>query len=187
MATHQIHDEKSTVYFVTFACYNWVSLFELTNTYSYFDKWFSYLDSKEVSLLGYVIMPNHFHGLLFVRESCDLTLNTLVSNGKRFLAYEIVRVLKERNEKPILRLLEAGVSRSEKAKGSAHRVFRPSFDAKPCFDKEMVEVKLDYIHHNPVQGKWSLSEDWTIYPYSSAGFYMDEKPHKYIRHYMDFI
>ncbi|GAB5528155.1 MAG: hypothetical protein Roseis2KO_60270 [Roseivirga sp.] len=187
MPTHQIHDEKNTVYFVTFTCYNWLSLIELTYTYHYFDKWFSHLNSKKVSLLGYVIMPNHFHGLFFVPESCDQSLNTLVSNGKRFLAYEIIKVLKARNEVTTLTLLEAGVSNAEKSKGSIHKVFRPSFDAKPCFDREMVETKLDYIHHNPVQGKWNLVQDWTEYPYSSAGFYELERPHEFLEHYMDFI
>ncbi len=187
MPTHQVHDEKNTIYFVTFTCYNWLSLIELTHTYSYFDKWFSSLNSKNVSLLGYVIMPNHFHGLLFVPESCDKSLNTLVSNGKRFLAYEIINVLKGQNEMKTLKLLESGVSDIEKSKGSIHKVFRSSFDAKPCFDREMVETKLDYIHHNPAQGKWSLVEDWTEYPYSSAGFYMYESPHEYLKHYMDFI
>ena len=35
----------------------------------------------------------------------------------------------------------------------------------------MVEQKLDYIHHNPVKGKWALVEDFALYPHSSAGFY----------------
>ena len=30
---------------------------------------------------------------------------------------------------------------------------------------------LDYIHHNPVNGKWSLVEDYVDYPYSSARYY----------------
>ena len=36
--------------------------------------------------------------------------------------------------------------------------------------KEINRV-LDYIHHNPVSGKWRLAEDFTKYPHSSAGFY----------------
>jgi hypothetical protein len=35
----------------------------------------------------------------------------------------------------------------------------------------MIEQKLDYIHHNPVSGKWNLVEDFTRYPHSSAAFY----------------
>lgn len=35
----------------------------------------------------------------------------------------------------------------------------------------MIEQKLDYIHHNPVSGKWNLIEDFAKYPHSSAQFY----------------
>ena len=38
--------------------------------------------------LGYVIMPNHAHFLLRVPVSG--AINTMLGNGKRFLAYEII-------------------------------------------------------------------------------------------------
>jgi hypothetical protein len=31
--------------------------------------------------------------------------------------------------------------------------------------------KIDYIHFNPVSGKWNLAKDYLDYYYSSAGFY----------------
>jgi putative transposase len=31
--------------------------------------------------------------------------------------------------------------------------------------------KLDYIHNNPVKGKWQLAKDYLSYHYSSARFY----------------
>jgi hypothetical protein len=30
---------------------------------------------------------------------------------------------------------------------------------------------MDYIHRNPVSGKWSLVKDFTTYEHSSASFY----------------
>ena len=38
-------------------------------------------------------------------------------------------------------------------------------------DTEGERRTLDYIHGNPVQGKWSLVNDFVEYPYSSARFY----------------
>jgi hypothetical protein len=35
----------------------------------------------------------------------------------------------------------------------------------------MTEQNVEYIHHNPVRGKWSLCDDFAKYPYSSTGFY----------------
>jgi hypothetical protein len=70
-----------------------------------------------------------------------------------------------------LEKLEAGVRPKEKVKGKLHQVFRLSFDARVCLSEKMVWQKLNYIHRNPVSGKWSLVDDFTKYPHSSTGFY----------------
>ena len=38
----------------------------------------------------------------------------------------------------------------------------------------------NYIHHNPVIGKWNLCNEFTDYPHSSAAFYYDNKPHPFV-------
>ena len=187
MSTHRLHNQKDAIYFITFTCLEWWSLFEITQCHYAFDKWFEYLQSKCVSLLGYVIMPNHFHGLLYLPQECDKNLNQLVSNGKRFLAYEVVKLLEEHGEMEVLKKLSDAVSAQERSKGKKHEVFRPSFDAKECYDVRMVETKLNYIHFNPVRGKWRLVEDYVEYPYSSAAFYEMGASHKYLKHYRDFV
>ncbi len=35
----------------------------------------------------------------------------------------------------------------------------------------MLEQKLDYIHANPISGKWNLVDDYANYEHSSARFY----------------
>ncbi len=37
--------------------------------------------------------------------------------------------------------------------------------------RKTIEQKLEYIHNNPVQGKWMLANDPLDYLYSSARFY----------------
>lgn len=37
---------------------------------------------------------------------------------------------------------------------------------------KLLHQKLDYMHANPVSGKWSLVGDPAKYRYSSAGFYV---------------
>jgi REP element-mobilizing transposase RayT len=187
MATHSKHTEIGTIYFITFTCFEWLPLFDKTSLYEYFNKWFDYLLKNDASLVGYVIMPNHFHGLVYLGDKCGVSLNNLVGNGKRFLAYEIVERLKKSGQSDLLTQLSSHVRESEKNKNKQHEVFRLSFDAKKCFNRKIVEQKLDYIHHNPVSGKWSLVEDWRTYPYSSAGFYELGKDNKYLLHYRDVI
>ena len=63
---------------------------------------------------------------------------------------------------------------------SMHKGFQPSFDAKEIYSLPFFHQKLDYIHHNPVSGKWKLSHEYTDYPHSSAAFYVDNKPHEFV-------
>lgn len=162
-------------------------LFEETTLYGYFDKWFDYLSQRHFHLTGYVIMPNHFHGLIYVSPEASVSLNRLIGNAKRFLAYEIVTRLKQQDRETLLDRLAGQVTEKERKKGKQHQVFRLSFDAKLCFSRKMVEEKLMYIHRNPVSGKWKLVEDWVDYQYSSAAFYEKGTEHPYLVHYMQIL
>ena len=67
-----------------------------------------------------------------------------------------------------------------------HQIFKPSFDARVCFNEKMIEQKLEYIHHNPVKGKWNLVDDFTKYQHSSACFYeRDQHTDVELIHYKD--
>ena len=109
----------------------------------------------------------------------------LVGEGKRFMAYDIVNNLLKANKTGLLKVVKQGVNESELKVGKKHQVFELSFDARKCFDRQMVEQKLDYIHYNPVNGKWALVEDFVEYQHSSAAFYELGSKNKYVTHYRD--
>jgi REP element-mobilizing transposase RayT len=113
-------------------------------------------------------MPNHIHLLIFLPENAP-ELMLVIGNAKRFMAYEIVKRLKNRQD--ILDILESGVKPPERKKGKLHQVFEESYDAKECFSSEFIEQKLNYIHKNPISGKWKLADTYIDYPHSSARFY----------------
>jgi REP element-mobilizing transposase RayT len=169
MSTHRNHDESETFYFITFTCFKWLPLFEETKIYDYLPFWFDKIKQQGGLLSGYVIMPNHMHLIIYLKES-KRGLNKIIAESKRFLAYEIVRRLKLNSKLDLLARLSSGVQPNEKAKKKKHQVFRLSFDAKPLDEKE-VETVLDYIHRNPVSGKWNLVEDFTDYLFSSSIYY----------------
>src|SRR5687768_11271830 len=81
------------IYYITFTCLKWMPLFEMTKGYDLVYKWFDVLKKKEHIISGYVIMPNHLHAIIALRNA-STTMNKIVSNGKRFLAYELVNRLK---------------------------------------------------------------------------------------------
>lgn len=170
MSIRTLH-EAHNCWFITFTCYDWKPLFELTAAYDLAYKWFKYLtDSKKAQVLGYVIMPNHLHVILYLPDD-TVNLNKLIANGKRFLAYDIIKRLKAANHNTVLAELGNAVMTTDKSKGQKHRVFEPSFDAKPIHTEEFFWQKLQYIHLNPVKGKWNLAEHYTDYEHSSAAFY----------------
>jgi hypothetical protein len=99
------------------------------------------------------------------------SLNTVIGNAKRFLAYEIIKRLGEKKATSLLDILHAGVKKRERKKGQIHKVFEDSFDAKECHSTEFIFQKLEYMHRNPVSKRWQLVNDFADYEYSSAAFY----------------
>ena len=161
---------ENQYWFVTFTCYNWIPIFRITNGYYAAYNWFKYLrQSKKTEVLAYVIMPNHLHAILYLPD-LNTDLNKLLANGKRFMAYELIKLLKQQQSE-ILKQLADGVNTADRMKGQKHRVFEPSFDAKPINTLDFLNQKLNYIHSNPLKGKWSLAEVFTDYEHSSASFY----------------
>jgi hypothetical protein len=62
-------------------------------------------------------------------------LDKIVSNGKRFIAYEILKQLEEKEESKILLRLKEGLTDKDVARGQKHKVFEDSFDAKPIYNR----------------------------------------------------
>ena len=87
------------------------------------------------------------------------------------MAYEIVDRLEENKMYEELDFLHGEVTKREAKKGQIHKVFEESFDAKGIYNEKFFMQKLNYIHHNPVSGKWNLVNDYTDYEHSSASFY----------------
>lgn len=110
MAIKVKRDERDALFFVTFTCYKWLALFEETNLYDNIYKWFAYMESQGIKTAGYVIMrmaapPNHLNCMIYLPADSK-GLDIVIGNGKRFLAYEIVKRLKEQKDVETLELLE---------------------------------------------------------------------------------
>lgn len=168
-ATHT-GERDAPLWFVTFTCYEWINLFHLSNTYSVVYSWFEYLRENQIAhTIAYVIMPNHVHAILNLSE--NNVLNKVLSNGKRFMAYEIVSTLNKQNQVDLLFRLSSATTSVERKRGQKHKVFEPSFDAKEVLNEKFLYQKLDYIHNNPVSKKWMLAQSPVDYAHSSAAWY----------------
>jgi hypothetical protein len=69
-------------------------------------------------------------------------------------------------------------------KKKKHNVFRPSEDIKEIMTEKFMRQKLNYMHKNPVSGKWKLAENYLYYIHSSARFYeLGEEGVFHVYHY----
>ena len=174
MATMSVRreiQEYDGVYFITITCSGWLHLFEIADAYDAVYIWFDTLKSRDHFIAGYVIMPNHLHALIAFRNTQGESINRIIGTGKRFMAYELVKRLKSRDENEILALLSSRVNATDARRGKKHEVFEPSFDWKECSTMRLMEQKLEYLHANPCRGKWYLVNDQADYIHSSAGYY----------------
>jgi REP element-mobilizing transposase RayT len=171
-------------YFITFTCCEWLPLIEMTNSYDLVYKWFDYLRSCGHHIIGYVIMPNHLHALIAFRNT-DQSINKMVGNGKRFIAYGIVSRLEQQDHETLLSKLNLLVTGSDRKRNKRHEVWEDFFDWKECHSINMILQKLNYIHNNPCRGKWNLASSPEEYYYSSAMYYPTGKHTSYpVTHYM---
>jgi hypothetical protein len=129
---------------------------------------FNNLKQQGHYIIGYVIMPSHVHTVIAFSNT-GKSINTIVSNGKRFIAYDLVKRLQQHNKHLLLSELSSSLNNTERKEGKLHNVFETSFDWKICRTEKFIQQKLDYIHFNPCKAK--LVELPKQYEHSSAKYY----------------
>ena len=102
------------------------------------------------------------------------------------MAYEIINRFKNKGNLEMLIKQSSLVTIREKKKGQLHKVFEESFDAKPIISHPFLLQKINYIHNNPITGKWMLAKEFTAYEHSSISFYQLLKlQHFMAKYYLD--
>ena len=123
---------------ITITCCRWLHLFELVNAYDVVYTWFDYLKNRGHYITGYVIMPNHLHALIEFRNTEGVSINKIVGNGKRFMAYALVSKLEQLNKQDVLAELSSYVNETERQRDKLHEVFEPSFEWKECKTQKFI-------------------------------------------------
>jgi|GEM_PF-289284 REP element-mobilizing transposase RayT len=170
MSVKQTIPYRFGTFFITFTCSHWLPLIEKVNGHDILYKWFDYLKLQGHFINAYAIMPNHVHVIISFRQTKQ-SISTIIGNGKRFMAYEIVKRLELACEYGMLHYLEEIVGKTRKENNKRHEVWELSFDWKECISEKFINQKLEYIHNNPCSGKWNLSKCPEDYIHSSAKFY----------------
>lgn len=155
--------ELEKVYFWTNTIYNWKHLLK-QNKYKLLliETLKSLVDNKKILVYGFVIMPNHMH----------IIWELISMNGKEMphasfnkaTAHLIIKDLKENSSSV---LSQFNVNEKERS----YRIWRRDPLAIILDSEEKLIQKLIYIHNNPLNKGWNLSESPETYKWSSANFY----------------
>lgn len=157
------------IYFITFTIFDWQKIFISDKYCQLVFKWFNYTkDEYQNKIYGYVIMPNHIHILMRISEKSP-KLSILIMNAKRFLAQGIIKYLEDDNNLALLKIFKTKANVNNNAK---YKVFTDRYDSLLIQSEKFFFEKLNYIHNNPCQGKWSLVDNPEDYIYSSASNYI---------------
>jgi len=125
----------------------------------------------DVKILGYVVMPEHFHILLWAPEAASVEL--FIAQSLRRFSTEITRMTARAVDDgnrvasawlDLFRSLARGKSRV--------RVWKERGHGLPLTTDAAFMEKLQYIHDNPVRR--GLCDGPEAYPFSSAAWYGDQ-------------
>jgi putative transposase len=122
------------------------------------------------ALIGYVIMPDHVHLLLWwdSEEKPELGISNIVGRIKTMTSKRAKRYLFYGGVEYVDRLADVGQPIQR-----PFRLWQPGFYDFNIFSEEKLLEKLNYIHNNPVSAGLVLSPD--DYEWSSYRLYFSDE------------
>ena len=149
------------IFYITTAVYRRLPIFTRASfVIPLLDSLIFYRYQQNFKLLGYVIMPDHIHLLIWPQG--ESTVADIMRDYKEFTAKRIVRqAIIEKNEPWIVAFRAAG----EETGRSINKLWQDSYWDKNVYTEKFLRQKLNYIHRNPVRA--GLAKHPEDYPYSS--------------------
>jgi putative transposase len=163
-------NDESHLYFLTGSICRWKPLFK-EDSFSeiILEALNIYRAESKILLFAYVIMPTHIHAIL---KPLHLTIGQFLQRFGSVTAHGILRKLKDRNSEDLLDFFHQA-RRDPRNKYSIWQ----DIQAINIFSHNFLAEKLEYLHNNPISGKWNLASDRAEYSLSSAMYYdLGKKP-----------
>ena len=155
------HIEMNRTYFFTASIHQWIPLLDSTENKELIVNYLKELSGKKlIKVYGFVIMPTHVH---FIWQQ-------LQKNGKetpqgsflKYTAHEFLKKLKQSGKSDLYEV---------NAANKKHEIWQSDSLSIEIITKNFARQKIEYIHFNPVSGKWNLADNYLDYYFSSARFY----------------
>ena len=165
--------EVGKMYFFTATILDWNTiLFPRKRKLILIDSLKFLIDKNSLKVYAFVIMPNHIH-VIWKPLSPNLQLQFMKYTSQQ-LKFDLLD--KKEDLDPFL------VNKKDRT----YQIWQRNPLAIELYSLKVIEQKLDYIHANPVQGKWMLAYSPIEYEFSSASFYEDNRDNfGFLTHYLD--
>ncbi len=134
------------------------------------DSWHFLRTSGRMKLFIFVVMPTHVH--FIGKFSQEHPISDVMRDFKRHTARQIIRQIQIKENIKLLEIFQ----NSNKDDRQEFKIWEDGYDARDIFTPDFLEQKMEYIHYNPCRPKWNLASTPEKYPWSSARFYMLDKP-----------
>jgi putative transposase len=167
MERYRISDDVA-LHFVTMTVVDWLPIFVSEATCKILTDSLNFChNQKGLRIHAYVIMPTHFHAMLFFRQldppAFKATLNDLRKFTGRKLIEHCHRFMPPCFDEAFL--ANSGEDRDR-------RFWKPTIHPEPIETERFYRQKIDYLHDNPCRkGLVVRPEYWR---YSSASYWMGD-------------
>jgi len=168
-----IKDQKAT-YFLTLTVVKWIDIFTRVDYRDVMVDSLNYcIREKGLVLNSWVIMSNHIH--LICRVESEIGMSGFLRDFKKYTSKEIAKLIVEISESRrdwLLDKFSFEARRTGRAK--YYKIWKDDNHAIDLTNNSIsVLEKIEYIHMNPVVGRWV--ENPEDYLYSSANDYCNGK------------
>ena len=161
--------EPNLVHYATAVTFNRVPVFKSDHACSLLiDALATTREKEPFKLIGYVIMPDHFH--LLANPLC-LDISIVVGRIKGRAAVAILSWLREEGHSKSLAKL---AFKKPLKSGQTHAVWMREFPAVDIWSRKFIRQKLHYIHMNPVRA--GLCDHPAKWQWSSYRAYLPHEP-----------
>ena len=156
-----------SIYHITTNIYGRLPIFDSPNMIiALYDSLNYYRYRHTFKLLGFVVMPDHLHLLIWPEGKSSIS--AIMRDFKKYTAVRLIRQAKvEHKQDWLTAFRDAG----EKTGRSTNKIWQDSYWDTIVYSQKMLREKLNYIHRNPVRA--GLVKEVGHYPYSSYRNYVN--------------
>ena len=152
---------EDSMYYITSAVYGRLKIFTSPSfIIPLIDSLNFYRFQHKTKLIGYVIMPDHFHLLVYPENEKSIT--DFMRDFKRFTSGRISRQAELEGKTDWLEHFRQAGNETNRAE---MKVWQDHFWEVCVYSERFLKQKLNYIHQNPVRA--GLVDEPGAYPYSS--------------------